>query len=100
MARTKKEFNMFDLTIGLIVIISILGAMNIIPTGFANFLTELLISAIPGIIISILSARIVENITGDTLKKISLTHKVFGFEVSITAFVIVTFLFRIFWFGI
>ena len=88
-----------ELIIYLIVLVAVLGAVFNIPSALTNLAVQWLISAFIGSVCSLVAGSIVEAITGDLLKKITLTISIDDFQISITAFAIATFIVKVWLFG-
>jgi hypothetical protein len=83
----------------LIILVAFLGAVFNIPAALTNWVIQYLIGAFVGSIFSLVAGALVEAFTGDLLKKITLTFKILGYNVSLTVFTIVTFIVKIWLFG-
>lgn len=81
-----------SLIIGVIIIIALLSTILGWSTNILTFAIKWGISIIIGIVTSGISGMIVESITNDWLKTITLTVEIKGFEFSISVFFIVTIL--------
>lgn len=81
-----------SLIIGVIIIIALLSIILGWSTNILTFVIKWGISIIIGIVTSGISGMIVESITNDWLKTITLTVEIKGFEFSISVFFIVTIL--------
>lgn len=96
----KKEKEILDLIIGLIIVVAVLGVYFNIPTETINLIIELLVSIFIGVILSMVAGSLIEAFTGNILKKISLNIPITkNFSISISVFVIATFIVKILLFG-
>ena len=95
----KKDSDKLMLIIYAIVLVAILGAVLNIPSALTNTIIQWLIGAFVGAVCSIVAGYLVEGFSGDLLKKIALNISIFGFEFSITAFAVVTFIVKVWLFG-
>ena len=77
---------LFWALIAAVFVLAILG----VPGWFLNLVVSLFTSAIIGAIISFLATALVEELTGDFLKGYLIELDVFGFEFSISLFVVAT----------
>ncbi len=87
------------LIVYLIVLVAFLGAVFNIPFALTNLIIQWLVGAFVGSVFSLVAGYLVEAFTGDLLKKITLTISIGDFDVSITAFAIVTFIVKVWRFG-
>jgi len=83
----------------LIIIVALLSALFNIPSAITNWIIQWLIGCLAGSIFSLVAGSIVEAFTGDLLKKITLTVSIGGFQISLTAFAIATFIVKVWLFG-
>jgi hypothetical protein len=95
----KDDIEKLKIPIYLIVLVAIIGALFNIPSALTNWVVQYLIGAFIGSIFSLIAGTLVEAFTGDLLKKIALTFKVFGFQFSFTVFAIATFIVKVWLFG-
>jgi hypothetical protein len=95
----KDDIEKLKIPIYLIVLVVILGAFFNIPSALTNWVIQYLIGAFVGSVFSLVAGALVEAFTGDLLKKITLTFKVFGFQFSFTVFAIATFIVKVWLFG-
>jgi len=71
-----------------------------VPAELTNSIIEWLVGVFVGSLFSFVAGALVEAFSGDLLKKIALNIEILGFEFSITAFAIVTFIVKIWLFGL
>jgi len=76
--------------LGLIILIAILDAFFGWPDKIISLAIQWGTSAIIGVIMSGISGELVEKFTGDTLKNITITVPIAGYNFSVTLFFIVT----------
>jgi len=86
-----------DLIIYAIVVIVMLSTFFGVSPNLVDVIVNFLISLIPGIVVSIIYLRIVESFgIEELLKSISWRKEIFGFDISISAFIIGQIIFRIY----
>jgi hypothetical protein len=96
----KKDVNKLQLILYAIVLVAIIGALLNIPSGLTNTVTQWLVGAFAGLVCSIIAGQLVEAFTGNLLKTIALNIEIHGFNLSITAFAIATFIVKVWLFGL
>ncbi|SRR6266480_1605125 len=77
------------LVILLVVVVVILSLIGV-PQGIINIVVSWFQSAIVGAVFSLVAASLLEAVTGDYLKHILITVKVYGIEFSVSLFVVAT----------
>jgi hypothetical protein len=82
-----------------IIIVAFLGAVFNIPSTLTNMVIQWLVGMFIGSIFSLVAGELVEAVTGDWLKTITLTIEIGDFHISITVFAIVTFIVKVWLFG-
>lgn len=87
--------NKVKILVQIIIIIILLGTIFNISVEVTDYYVDFVLSAIIGIITSAVAASFVERLNGNVLKKIFLTFEIKEFKFSISVFVIVTFLVKI-----
>ena len=85
----KKKDDVENLVYLLAVVVVFLALVNA-PKWLINFAVQIIVSAIIGAITSLVAANVVEDLTGDTLKKIFLNVEIKGTYFSISLFAIAT----------
>jgi hypothetical protein len=95
----KKDDDTITKILYAIILVVVVGAIFQIPSALINGAVQWLIGALIGSIFSLVAGTIVEAFTGDLLKKIALNINIHGFEFSITAFAIATFIVKVWLFG-
>lgn len=88
-----------ELIVYLIILVVFLGAVFNVPSALTNMAIQYLIGAFVGSVFSLVAGTIVEALTGDLLKKITLTIEIGDFHFSITVFAIATFVVKVWLFG-
>jgi len=96
---SEKEVDKLRLILYIIVLVAFLGAILNIPSALTNAIIQWLIGAFVGSLFSFVAGALVEAVSGDLLKTIALNIEIFGFEFSITAFAITTFIVKVWLFG-
>ena len=76
--------------IWLMVLVILVGSYLHIPNNVIQFVNNLIVSAIIGVISSGVAGSIVEKFGGDFLKNIFINIKILGIEFSVSIFIIVT----------
>ena|SRR2546428_5519488 len=74
------------LMVAVVVILSLIG----VSQGSISVVVKWFASAIVGAVLSLAAASLIEAVTGDTLKGILITVKVYGFEFSVSLFTVAT----------
>lgn len=95
----KKDSDKLMLILYGIVLVAVLGAFLNIPLALTNTIIQWLVGAFIGSVLSLVAGYLVEAFTGNLLKKIALNINIHGFEFSITAFAVATFIVKIWLFG-
>ncbi len=85
----------FGVVIVLIIAVGILDSIFKMPQNSVSRMVELLISIGVGLILSAISGQIVEAFSGDSLKEIFVIVPIGPFNFSLSLFVIVTFIVKI-----
>lgn len=88
-----------ELVLYLIVLVAFLGAVFNIPFALTNMIIQWLVGIFVGSVLSLVAGSLVEAITGNWLKTITLTIEIGDFHFSITVFAIVTFIVKVWLFG-
>jgi hypothetical protein len=88
-----------ELIVYLIVLVAVLGAFLNIPSALTNMAIQWLVGMFIGSVFSLVAGELVEAVTGDWLKTITLTIEIGDFHISITVFAIVTFIVKVWLFG-
>ncbi len=70
----------------------LVGSFFHLSNEFMGFIVQWVTSLLVGIFMSAIAGELVKNFTGNLLKKISLNFSIYGFNLSITLFIIITFL--------
>ena len=94
-----EQMDKVHLIIYAMIAIALIGSLLGLSNESMNLIFELLTSIMVGIILSMVAGTIVESITGEHLKKIMINIEIFGFNISITMFIIVTIIVKILLFG-
>ena len=89
----------FEAVIGVIIVIAFAGALYGWPDKLVSTLIEWGTSIAIGVVLSGASGELVERVSGDLLKNITLTVEIVGINFSITLFFIVTMIVRFVLFG-
>ncbi len=89
----------FEAVIGVIILIAFAGALYGWPDKLVATLIEWGTSIAIGVVLSGVSGELVEKVSGNLLKNITLTVPIAGFNFSITFFFIVTMIVRFALFG-
>lgn len=89
----------FKTVLELIICIAILGAFFGLPDEIITLAIEWGASILIGIVMSGISGQLVESFTGDSLKNITLTVPIAGFNFSVPLFIIATLMVRFWLFG-
>jgi len=95
----KNDIEKLKIPIYLIVLVAVLGALFNIPSALTNWFMQYLIGAFVGSVFSLVAGALIEAVTGDLLKRITLTFEVFGFHFSFTVFAVATFAVKVWLFG-
>jgi hypothetical protein len=82
-----------------IVGIAIVSVLLNLPTSLTNTAVQWLVGIFVGLVCSMVAGYFVEAFTGDLLKKVALPLEIYGFQFSITAFAVATFVVKIWLFG-
>jgi hypothetical protein len=96
---SKKEEAKLRTILYVIVLVAVVCALLNVPPELTNSIIEWLVGMFVGSLFSFVAGALVEAFSGDLLKKIALNIEIFGFEFSITAFAVVTFIVKIWLFG-
>ncbi|HLE75839.1 MAG TPA: hypothetical protein VI864_07345 [Candidatus Bathyarchaeia archaeon] len=96
----KKDSDKLMLILYAIVLVAVLGAFLNIPLALTNTIIQWLVGAFIGSVCSLVAGYLVEAFSGDLLKRIALNITISGFEFSITAFAIATFIVKVWLFGL
>lgn len=96
---SEKEIDKLRLIIYLIALVAVIGAFLGIPTHITELAIQWLVSVFIGLVFSLVAGSLVEAFTGDLLKTITLTIPIKGFNISISAFAIATFIVKVWLFG-
>jgi len=94
-----KQIDKVKLVIYAMIAIAFIGSILGLSNESMRTIFEFLISVLIGIILSMIAGSIVESITGDYLKKVMLNIEILGFNISISFFIIVTVIVKIWLFG-
>jgi hypothetical protein len=95
----KKDVNKLRLILYAIVLVVIIGAFLNVPPSLTNTVVQWLVGLFGGLVCSMVAGALVKAFTGNFLQTIALNIEVHGFEFSITAFAIATFIVKIWLFG-
>jgi len=100
--KREKEFeNKIKRFLAIIILVTFIGSYFGLSNDTISWIVEWIISLMVGFILSFICGSIIESFTDDILKKISITIPIgekYGF--SITLFAIVTFLLKLYLFGL
>jgi len=83
-----------------IIVVVFFSAVLGIPSLLTNWVVQFLISAMVSSIFSLVIGQLVEAFTGNWLKRIMLTVRIFGYKFSVTAFAIVVYIIQTQFFGL
>ena len=87
--------NRLELFFSIIIAVVFIGTIAGIPQSVLDLIVKLIVSMMVSSLLSLIAGTVVEAVTGDLLKTISLTVEVKGFGFSISLFIIATLVLKI-----
>ena len=95
----KDEDKLYSI-IYLIIIVAVVGSYLGWSADTTNQVIQWLVSIFISILLTMVVASLVKAVTGNLLKRVKFKIKILGFSVYISLFTIVTFILKIWWFGL